>query len=104
MASLSLLFEMTQNSNMTFFSNFYQTSGLVADTSMSTRAPSVSPPMPRDNSLLSQENLAYGHNGALCAPGKPITSDAGAYSRLLHQYQQIERELTTEKEEHLAIK
>src|SRR6266853_2609560 len=104
MPSLSLPFEMTQNSNPMLFSNLYHTPGLSADTSVSSGTTSVSPSTPLDSSLLSPANLTYGLNSTLCTLGRPITPKPGTYNRLLHCYQQMECELIKEKEECVSLK
>jgi hypothetical protein len=104
MPSLSLPFEMTQNSNTTSFSDLYHTPGLSANTSASYGTTSVSPSTPYGSSLLSPADLAYGPKGTFGTPGGPIATNPDAYSRLLHRYEQIERELTKEKEERVALK
>lgn len=104
MSSRSLAFDMSQNSNMMLFTDSCYTPGLSADTSVSSGTTSVSPSTPLDSSLLSPANLTYGHNGTLGALGGPTTHNPSAYSQLLRRYQQIEYELTREKEEHGALK
>ena len=104
MSSLSLPFNFTQDSNTTPFGDVYSTPGLLGNLSASSGTTSVSPSTPLDSSLLSPANIAYGPNGTRWAKGGPITPDPGAYNQLLHRYQQMEHELTKEKEERVSLK
>ena len=105
MLSLSLPFELSQDSNMTPFTNVYSTPGLLGNlSSVSTGTTTVSLSTPLNGSLLSPTNFTYGLNGTLCAPGGPVTPEASAYMQLTRHYQQMERELIKEKEERVSLK
>jgi hypothetical protein len=105
MASLSLLFELSQDSNMMPFTDVYSTPGLLGNlSSVSTGTTTVSPSTPLDSSLLSLANFTYGLNGTLCALGGPVTPEASAYMQLARCYQQMKRELIKEKEECVSLK
>ena len=104
MSSLSLLFNLSQDSNMTPFNDVYSTPGLLGNLSVSSGTTSISPSTPLDSSLLSPANLTYGLNGTLGALGGPVTPKASAYMQLAHRYQQMECKLTKEKEEHVSLK
>ena len=104
MSSLLLLFDLTQDLNMSLLSDVYSTPGLFGNHSVSSETTSVSLSTPLDGSLLSLANLTYGLNGTLGAPAGPITHDPSAYTQLLHRCQWMERTLTKEREEHTSLK
>ena len=104
MAFLSLPFDFTQDSNTTPFSDVYSTPGLLGNRSASSGTTSVSQSTPLDGFLLSPANLTYGLNSTLCTPSGPVTPEASAYMQLARRYQQMERELTKEKEERVSLK
>ena len=104
MSSLSLPFEISQDSNTMPFSDMYSTPRLLGNLSVSSGTTSVSPSMPLDSSLLSPANIADSHNGACWAQGGTITHDPNAYIQLTRCNQQVECELIKEREEHFYLK
>ena len=104
MSSLSLLFDLTQDLNMSLLSNMYSTPRLLGDLSVSSGDTSVSLSMPLNGTLLSPANLSYGPIGTLGALGRPVTPEVSAYMQLACRYQQMERELTKEREGHASLK
>src|SRR6266851_3658584 len=103
MSSLLLLFDLTQDLNMLLLSDVYSTPRLFGNLSVSSRTTTASLSTPLDSSLLSLANLIYSLSGTLCTPGRPVTPKASAYMQLTCCYQQIECELTKEREEHASL-
>src|SRR6266851_7524895 len=105
MPSLSLLFEFSQDTNTTLFSDMYNTSGLLADVSgLSRTTTSKSPSMPLDSSPFSPASFRCGSNGTRSAHGGNIAHDPNTYNQLLYHYQEMECELTKEREECTLLK
>src|SRR6266851_2456350 len=105
MPSLSLLFHFSPATNTTLFSDMYNTPGLLADVSgLSGTTTSVSPSTPLYSSPFPPASFRCGPNGTHSAHGGNITHDPNAYNQLLHCYQEMECELTKEREEHTSLK
>src|SRR6266851_8847094 len=105
MPSLSLLFEFSQDTNTTLFSDMYNTPGLLADVSvLSGTTASVSPSTPLYSSPFSPASFGCGPNGTRSTRDGNIAHDPNAYNQLLHCYQEMEHELTKEREECTSLK
>jgi hypothetical protein len=63
----------------------------------------TSPSTLLDSSLLSPAPITYGL-GLGSAPHNPVTPDSSTYVQLVRQYQQLERELLKERQDHESLK
>src|SRR5216683_4826872 len=105
MPSLSLPFELSQDTNTMLFSDMYNTPGLLADVSgLSGTTTSVSPSTPLYSSPFSPASFRCGPNGTRSTCGGNIAHDPNAYNQLLHHYQEMECKLTKEREECTSLK
>ena len=104
--SLSLPFHLAQRTGATSFNELYSSPSFVQPASSGefsalSGTMTTSPTSPLDSSLLSPAPITYGLGST---PYNPVTPESSAYVQLARQYQQLERDLVKERQDHESLK